>query len=202
MGPTSFWELVKNNPEWVGVVTSVIFAVVTAVILGWQVFVMQRQERNSSRHEETQNNLLQLQLEHEFVRLLNAERERILELAKELKLSSDCFMNAPISVNNHWNKLKNTAYELNERLSVLDLRAYSGSYGKWYFDLNDYVDALLKAVVQDTDTMAEGDVRLRVMDLLRTSANTHKLIDIQLAIESAIRMEVFGFEQKWNAALK
>src|ERR1700722_13431102 len=68
MHEMSKWEFVLNNPEWVAVFASAVFAVFTIVVIVWQVGVMKAQVRvmvwqgrNSSRHESIQNRLIQSQ---------------------------------------------------------------------------------------------------------------------------------------------
>ena len=74
MHEMSFWELIKNSPEWIGVFANIVFALVTIGVLIWQVRVMRWQGRNSERNERIQNRLIRLQHEHEWVVRLNAER--------------------------------------------------------------------------------------------------------------------------------
>jgi hypothetical protein len=169
--------------------------------------VMRWQARNSSGHEETQNNLLRLQIEHEFVTLLNAERETILKLVYELNLVSQG-LQRQLSTSDeiHWYKLQNTGYELDERLRILDSRTYSGPYGGWYLQLQQYVKDVLDAVTQDRKVRDEPDLAgptpsHRTRGLLKAADEKNDPIDIRLSIERAIRMEVEDFKDKWVAAL-
>src|SRR5438477_13174839 len=97
MQPMSFWELVERSPEWLTLLANVIFALVTTGVLVWQVRVMkwqgrlmESQGRNSARHERTQNSLFRLQLEHELLVRLNAERQRLRELTEGLQIVAGC----------------------------------------------------------------------------------------------------------------
>src|SRR5271154_3817779 len=104
MEPMSFGQLVENNPEWVGVFASALFAIVTIGVIIWQVFVMKAQVRvmkwqvrSSARHERTQNRLIRLQHEHEWVFRKNQEREQILKLARKLHLAAGCLKETPMA---------------------------------------------------------------------------------------------------------
>jgi hypothetical protein len=204
MEPMSFWQLVKNTPEWMGVFATSLFAVITIIILIRQVIVMRWQGRNSDRHERLQNTLLRLQLEHEFVLLLNAEREKILKLMYELSLFSGAFeMQESIITTIDWTKLQDTAYELDQRLRILDSRTYTDAYGSWYSQLRQYVDDVLNVVIEDNKLRNEqGNPSHYRKGLLQAANYKNNPINIRLGIETAIRMAVSEFKDKWDAALK
>src|SRR5580698_514380 len=90
MEPVSFWQLVENSPEWVGVLVNALFALVTITIIGLQVRVMIWQGRNSEQHERIQNRLIKLQHEHSWLLRLNAEREQLLVSGRKLHLAVRC----------------------------------------------------------------------------------------------------------------
>lgn len=74
MKPT--WiHTIAHNPEWMAVFASSVFAFFTVVVIVWQVRVMIWQGKNSDRHERTQNRLLRLQFEREWMERKNAQRE-------------------------------------------------------------------------------------------------------------------------------
>jgi hypothetical protein len=145
MEPMSFWQLVMNSPEWVGVFANVIFASTTIGVVIWQVRVMKAQVRvmkwqgrNSVRHERIQNKLIRLQHEHEWLLSLNAEREKILKLSRKLHLRAVSLKEADsIADQLNWEELQDTVYELSERLRIVDVRFYTD---KWCPTLILYVD--------------------------------------------------------------
>lgn len=207
MHEMSFWELIKNSPEWVGVFANALFALVTIVVVVWQVLVMKWQGRNSERHERTQNRLIRLQHEHEWVLRLNVEREQVLKLARELHLATGCLRQEnSIADKNSWEKVQDLAYELRDRLSIFDLRAYSGAYDSWYPRLIEYVDSIVMIIIDDgkfdsTYGTADGAPNLTTRKALREGDKHHDPIHIFLDIEASIRMEFFEFKAKWDAEL-
>ena len=205
------WEFVLNNPAWVGVLASVIFGVFTIIVIVCQVRVMKAQVRvmvwqgrNSGRHEQIQNKLIQsqnrlfrLQTEHSWLQILNAERSEILELTHKLHLAAACLKNPPTSADeSHWNEVQDTVDELNERLSTLDLAVYSGHYDQWFLSLSNYVDAILKAVISDPSVVLPAP---ETVQALQDAEKVHNPIGIILDLRSAIRMEFFEFKSKWDA---
>jgi len=202
MEPMTFWQLVKNNPEWAGVIASTIFAFFTVLVIVWQVCVMIWQGLNSERNERIQNRLIRLQHEHEWVRQKNQERKQILKLARELHLAAGCLKETPAENDRHsWQELQDAVYELNERLQILDLSVYSGSYDQWYFTLHAYVDALLKAVIEDEPSDSTYAPNPLTRAALKDAEDQHNPTKIFLDLEAAIRMEYFEFKEKWDAVL-
>lgn len=207
MHEISFWELVKNSPEWVGVFANALFALVTIGVVVWQVRVMKWQGRNSERHERTQNRLIRLQHEHEWMLRINAEREQFLRLGRKLHLAAGCLRLKPsIADKVTWEQVQDTAFELRDRLRILDLRAYSGLYDSWYPRLETYVDAVVRAVIEDrkfdsTYDTADGTPNQATRKTLMEMDESHKPINIFLDIEVAIRMEFFEFKGRWDAEL-
>jgi hypothetical protein len=214
MEPMSFWQLVENSPEWVGVFANALFAVVTIGVVIWQVCVMkaqvrvmQWQGRNSARHERLQNRLLRLQHEHEWLLRLNAEREQLLKLARKLHLAA---YGLKVTQSNadalNWQEVQDTAYELASRLEILDIAAFTGKNDNWYPNLTRYVDAVQQAVVEDSKfnkTYSEkpDSPNLSTRKALQAAAERYEPIKIFLDLESAIRMEFFDFKSKWDTAL-
>jgi len=210
-------EFLLNNPEWVAVFASAVFAVFTIIVIIWQVFVMKEQVRvmiwqgrTSARHEsrqnrliESQNRLIRFQFEHERMQILNAERALLLKLGRKLHLAACCLKETPSESDGiFWEEVTDTVRELNARLSTLDVGAYTGGYDEWFFHLKDYVDSLLRAVIDDRShpPIAPGVYPARAT--VATLAEADKRCDpikIFLEIETAIRMEFFEFKQKWDA---
>jgi hypothetical protein len=207
MEPMTFWQLVENNPEWVGVFANTLFAIVTIIVIVWQVLVVRKQGRDSARREEIQNRLLRLQHEHEWVLRKNQEREQLLKLARDLDLAAGCLEEkSSVGDSISWQRLQDTAYELDKRLSILDVATYSGAYDQWFFSLKDYVDAVLQVMRDDESFDRKYDVagdtpNLTSRKALKEVAKRCEPVKIFLDLEAAIRMESFEFKQKWDAEL-
>jgi hypothetical protein len=207
MEPMSWAELVKNNPEWAAVIVSGVFAAITILVLAWQVFVMIWQGRNSERHERIQNRLIRLQHDHEWLQLLNGERKEILNQVRKLHLRAASIKEAesvgdPIT----WDELRETAYALHDRLRILDLATYAGEYDQWYPALEEYVEAILKAIIEDGHfndryKLMGGSPNLATRKLLAELNERCEPLKISLDLEAAIRMEFFGFKEKWDTLL-
>lgn len=207
MEPMSFWQLVKNTPEWVGVFASSLFAIVTTAVVIWQIRVMKWLGRNSDRHERIQNRLIHLQHEHEWIIQKNREREQILVMARKLHLAANCLKLEPSRGNAVlWGEVQDTARELDARLRILDVSTYTGSYDQWFPSLEEYVGAIQKAVIADwefnnmnhRENLVPNESTIKALKALD---DFHKPNSIFLEIETAIRMEFFEFKQRWDAAL-
>jgi hypothetical protein len=196
MQEMSFWQVVVNSPEWVGVFASTLFAIVTISVVIWQVRVMVRQ-----------NKLIQLQHEHEWLVLSNEGREQVLNLARKLHHFAGYFEEKPKKSGQHfWENMQDTAYELRERLQTLDVSAYSGEYDNWFPRLTEYVDTLLIAVGNDyefkTTYNVEGGIpSISTRDAIKGANEKYKPVQIVLDLQSAIRMEFLEFKDKWASAL-
>jgi len=204
----SFWQLVKNSPEWVAVLANALFAVITIGVIVWQVLVMRWQGRISERHESIQNRLIRLQHEHEWLLRLNAEREKILALARKLHLVAGCLRERQQAGDVlNWEELQDRVFELSERLRILDARAYSGAYdSKWSVTLTCYVNAVLKAVTDDgkfnaTYAQTNAIPNQSTRKALKEANDEYKPTGILLDLETAIRMEFLDFKDKWDAEL-
>jgi hypothetical protein len=207
----SFWQLVENSPEWVGVFANALFAATTIVVIIWQVCVMKAQTRVmrlqvramrwqghlSARHEGIQNRLTHLQLEREWVFHKNREREQLLKLARKLHLAAGCLEQPSGGNKLIWEEVQDTVHELSERLRILDVVIYSGEYGMWFPSLSEYVAAVLDAVIGDSDEIPNLSTR----KAMKAAEDRYKPINIFLDLEAAIRMEFFDFKNKWDAAL-
>jgi len=184
MQEMSFWQLVENSPEWVGVFANALFAIVTIYVVYRQVRVM-----------EWQNNLIRLQHEHERLLRLNEGREQLLKLARKLHRDGSYFKEKPQNGDQRfWGEVQDTAEELNARLSTLDVSAYSGQYDNWFPRLTGYVDAVLKAVIAEyefktTYSVNDGIPSLSTRTALKDANKEHSPINIVLDLEAAIRMD-------------
>jgi hypothetical protein len=203
MQPMSLWQLFLNNPEWASVFSSAIFSVMTIGVIIWQVRVMKSQERvmkSQGRLMNIQNQSIRLQHEHEWVIQKNREREQLLKLARDLHLAAGCLREESSDVDHlHWEQVQDTVHELSARLNILDLAVFSSSYDGWFFNLKCYVDAILKAVIDDAPSTETPNVSTR--KALKEADDRYKPISIFLDLETAIRMEFFDFKNKWDAAL-
>lgn len=197
MEPMSFWQLVLNNPEWAGLIANAIFAITTIGVIIWQVLVMKWQGHNSERHERIQNRLIRLQHEHEWALRKNQEREQLLKLGRKLHLDAGCLQRPSDSDSLIWEEMRDTLYELDSRLRVLDVATFTGEYDYWFVGLKEYVDAVLKAVLEEP-SQSPGPLTRKA---LHDAEQQYKPINIFLDLEGSIRMELFDFKSKWDAAL-
>lgn len=195
MQEMTFWQVILNSPEWVGVLANILFATVTIGVVIWQVRVMKRQ-----------NSIIRLQHEHEWLLRLNAEREQILKLCRKLHLAiGGIALKEKKTDALRWEQTQDTAFELNARLNTMDSSAYTDENGNWFPRLQAYVDSVLKVVGEDyqfKNTYALDDAipSESTRKALRDSENKHNPITISLALESAIRMAFFDFNAKWDSS--
>lgn len=212
MQPMSLSQLILNNPEWMGVFANALFAVITIGVITWQgcmmraqvrvmalqVRVMRWQGRLSARHERIQNRLIRLQHEHEWVLQRNREREQLLKLGRDLHLTAGCLREKSSTADHlHWEQLQDTIHELHSRLNILDVAVFSSENDGWFFNLKGYVDAVLKAVIDENSETPNLSTRKALKD----ADDAYKPINIFLDLEAAIRMEFFDFKNKWDDAL-
>jgi hypothetical protein len=197
MHPMSLWQLLLNNPEWVAVFASSLFSLVTVIVIIWQVSVMIWQGRTSARHERTQNQLIRLQHEHEWVWQKNRERGQILELTRKLHSAVAPLLDEKSFEGITWGDALEAGHELNARLSILDVTAI-GFYDQWFPKLEQYVGAVLKAIIEEPNIgYPSPETRKKLADAQKQG----NPIALTLEIETAIRMEFFEFKQKWDALL-
>jgi hypothetical protein len=200
METMSLWRLILNNPEWIAVFASVIFAIATLNVMIWQV-------RVSTRHERIQNRLIRLQHEHSWMLQLNEERETLLNLARKLHLAAGCLKSKhSISDPLHWTEVVHTTYELDSRLKILDMDAFTGENDNWFPNLTRYVEAVLKAIVDDsrfyeTFELPSDSPNLTTRKALKDAEQRYEIIKVFLDLEGAIRMEFFDFKKKWDSLM-
>jgi hypothetical protein len=199
----SFWQVVENSPEWVGVIANTLFAAVTICVVIWQGIVMVRQNTIMNR----QNRIMQLEHEHDWLLHSNDARQQVLSLARKLHRVAGCFKETVQRTDQHfWEELQDTAYELKERLQTLDVSAWSGASDNWFPRLLLYVDAVLEAVAADykfkgTYTVGDGGPSLSTRKAFQEANKEHEPIKALLDLQAAIRMEFSDFKDKWAAAL-
>jgi hypothetical protein len=155
MHEMSKWEFILNNPEWVSVFASAVFALVTAYIIWRQKVVMEQQVEVtnklgeiSARHERLQNRLLKLQHEHEWLTAMNMKREAILKTATKLHIDMLYIMANHRLGRDHemWSSLLAMRSELKLQLEILDTAAYSTLKTGWYAQLLAWADALFAII--------------------------------------------------------
>jgi flagellar motor switch/type III secretory pathway protein FliN len=214
MEPMSFWQLVENSPEWVTAIAAVLLAIVTSIVIYCQLRVMKGQARvmrfqatvlkwqarQSVRLQRAQNALIRLQHEHEWARLNNQERDQILKSARKLHIAVRCLLiEAPSSAEPlHWDELRDAVHELNARLNILDIATFAEDYDPWFFSLKEYVDEVLKAVIEEPNIQAPGP---ETKKKLEDADKRHNPIKIASDIEIAIRTELSNFKMKWHDLL-
>ena len=207
MQPVSLWHLVWSSPEWVAVFANALFAAVTIGVIIWQVRVMIWQGHVSERHERMQNRLIQLQHEHEWVFRLNEERAQLLKLASKLHLAASCLKETESAGDPaNWEELQGAAYELDSRLRILDVAAWTGANDAWHANLEGYVEAVLQAVIDDFDFnrkfgLTTNSPNPSTRKALKDAEQRFEIIKVFLALEGAIRMEFLDFKNKWDASL-
>jgi hypothetical protein len=132
--------LVENSPEWAGVFTTGLFAIMTSAVVYGQHLVMEAQLRVmvwqgklSARRERAQNRLLRLRHEQEWVWRNDQERDQLLKLGAKLRVSVGCSLNqSPRSLEpQFWTDIQETAYDLDRRLSVLDVATFAREHDRW-----------------------------------------------------------------------
>ena len=198
-------EFILNNPEWVGVLASAIFAFFTICVIIWQVIIMIVQGRRSDRRQRVQNNLIRYQIARDGVQQRNQERSEILKLASRLKFAAFSLRrNATSTDEENWESVQNTAFELDGLLKILDIATYSMPYDQWYFALEDYVEAVIQAVNGDVElhpifkapyNLPAPPTRIELELAFERYDPTKIILDIQ----AAIRMEFFDLKNMWDA---
>jgi hypothetical protein len=132
--------LVENTPEWVGVFTTGLFAIITSAVVYGQHLVMEAQLRVmvwqgklSARRERAQNRLIRLHHEQEWVWRNDQERDQLLKLGPKLRVSVGCSLNqSPSSLEpQFWADIQETAYDLDRRLSALDVATFAREHDRW-----------------------------------------------------------------------
>jgi hypothetical protein len=163
------------------------------------------QARSSHRNDQTQNRLLRLQHEHEWILRRNQAREQLLKSVDKLKSAVGCLKDhRSRSAPEHWYTVQDTAYELESRLSVLDHTTYTGMYDDWYPSLREYVEAITEVVVSDSEypqRESSGWPAAETVEALTAINKRCNPTNIYLSLETAIRMEFVDFKTKWDALL-
>lgn len=206
--PVHLGDPASVSPEWVGVIASALFACVTIGVIVWQVFVMKAQVRvmtwqakSSARHEQTQNRLIRLQHEHEWLLENNKVRRELLEMTRKLaRLATPEF---PWAAGSDWDDLQSAVFELNDRLHTLDVASFLGPNDQWFFSLKAYVEAVLTAVLEDKNYEHVAGVGIPAPETEKSLADANEKSDpisIGLDLEKAIRLELFDFKNRWDAA--
>jgi hypothetical protein len=153
MHEESFWTLVKSSPEWVGVIASSLFALVTtgiiwrqkiamekqvevtreqgiaaATIMKQQADIMKQQGEVSAEHQRIQNGILRLQHEHDWLNAYNAKREEILRSATRLHILILGIVNEPpppFSDAQQWGELLQARSAMKFQMDLLDVAGFT-----------------------------------------------------------------------------
>lgn len=204
MHEMSFWELVKNSPEWVSALATVVFGLVSAGIILWQVLLMRKQGNTAARLLAQQNLLIRWQHEHEWIYERNRVRQELRDLTQRISLAAYGLKGECGSTDSkNWERLFDVAHELSLRLSALDLAVYSTPYDTWYEPLDAYVEGVLMVVGKNAEfTQKHGtdasEPTLSVLKEIEELTKAANPIKIQLDIENSIRMDFLDFKQKWD----
>jgi len=211
-------QLLKDNPEWASLCATVLFAIITTVII-WrqkcvmeaQVKIMKWQAKNSVRHETQQNKLLEAQnrliemqnrvfrFQFEYSRLneINHERRELLKMAQQIYEDASFVVgDAPHSPTEakDYARLRESAGELDFRLKTLNVPV-RGREGEVWFDLlATYLTEVMKTLLLDVNQHPSAETKKRLK-----SANeffTGKYVTN--AIESAIVLESNSLHKIWD----
>jgi len=202
MHEMSWTEIIKDNPEWVAVIASSVFAFVTVAVIIWQVCVMIWQGKNSDRHERAQNRLLKLQFEREWLERANTQREELLALVREL-FATTLGLHTGVTTGDpeRLNRVETGARELDRRLAKLDVAVYSGPYNPdWFFPLKGYTEATLKITLEDENYEREY-MQFPAKESVEALWAANKQFDpaqIIVDLEKAIRMTFMDFKDQWD----
>lgn len=203
----SIWEFLLNNPEWVTVFTSVLFAIVTACII-WrqkcimeqQVEVMRRQGENSAHHERMQNRMFQLQHEHEWLSALNVKREAILKTATELHIKA-LYLESEPTINDRtvWGEFQAHRAELRLQMEILDVAAYTKDKDGWYEKLAAWSTEIFRVITENFKTESPELPTTATRRALEAAETTYKPVAAIYALQLIIKHDTEAFKKKWDA---
>ena len=208
MHEMSVWEFLLNNPEWVTLFATILFATVSTYII-WcqknimkqQVLLMQQQGEKSLQHERTQNVLFTLQHEHDWLASMNGQREAILKTAKRLHINTLFSSHEPTVVDAQaWREVQTLRSELKLQLEVLDFAAYSPLKNDWYAQLMAWVDALLPIIGDDLKARASSFSVNPTESARKAISNLEKTLNPVAAIralQGVIKDSSEAFKTKW-----
>jgi hypothetical protein len=198
----TWMHTLAHNPEWMAVFASSVFAFVTVCVIVWQVRVMIWLGQHSDRHERTQNRLLKLQFEREWLERTNAQREELLAMLRELHTFTLGLHTGPtIGDPEKWDRIRTGIWELDRRLVKLDIAVYSGPHdADWFFPLKDYTERVFAITLEDKNYRREH-MKFPAKETVETLWATNeecKPAAIALSLEKAIRMTFFDFKDQWD----
>jgi hypothetical protein len=189
------WEWVLNNPEWVNVLTTSLFAAFTIGIIATQAIL-------SNHAQQRQNMLLQYQLEYARMRSLNIVREEVLALVSKLRR---CLSLVKLGSGEGlgWDDMREAVYDLIDKVNSLDASIYSGYYDGWCGTLRGYMDDVFEAVKNDSDV--DGGTgpcpTAATLAAFDEAESKWSPLDIAVEIKTAIRMSGNVFYEKWSGLL-
>jgi hypothetical protein len=84
--------------------------------------------------------------------------------------------------------------------------AFTGENDNWFPNLTRYVEAVLKAVIDDsrfyeTFELPSDSPNLTTRKALKDAEQRHEIVKVFLDLEGAIRMEFFDFKTKWDSLM-
>jgi hypothetical protein len=209
MHEMSKWEFFLNNPEWVSVFASAVFAIVTVYIIWRQKVAMEQQVevtkklgQASARHERLQNRLIKLQHEHEWLTAMNIKREAILKTATKLHIDMLYIMgNHRLGRDNEiWSSLLASRSELKLQLEILDTAAYSTLKSGWYEQLGVWANALFAIIGEDFKTsQTPGFPTELTRKALTEMENSLNPVSAIYALQLTIKESTMEFSKKWDA---
>ena len=189
-------EWVLKHPEWVSLLATSLFAIITICIICWQAIV-------STRAQRRQNNLLQYQLEYARMQSLNVVRGEVLALLSKLRTCLGLVKQS--SDEGWWNDMQDAFYDLYDKTSTLDSSMHRGYYDGWYASLDGYMDDMFEAVVNDSRSEGRTErgkcptgTTVKAFDAAESKWNPS---NIALEIKTAIRMTASVFHEKWSDLL-
>lgn len=217
----SFWKLTGDNPEWLSAFAAVLFGIVTGLLIYCQVRVMKAQTRimrfqaklmrwqghQSSRIQRSQNLLVRLQHEHEWMLENNKERRELLKLARKLHSAASSLKGKPQSGDEtRWGEVIDTVLELRSRLQTSDVASFTGTHDEWIAPLSVYIKAVEDAVLANADfnkrqRLTSDSPTLTARAALSNAAAQYDVLKTFSDMERAIRMELWDFKEKWDTVL-
>jgi hypothetical protein len=204
-------EFIVNNPEWVTVLTSSLFAIVTLCIIWRQKSVMQQQAQimvqqkeimrvqaeTSARHERQQNRLIQLQHEHDWLTALNVKREEVLATAEKLHIDTLFVINGPFVTDmKGWSDLQHGRAKLKLQLDVLDVAAYLENKDDWHAQLMNWCAALFNVISEDYKVNKSGTPTMATRVALKELDKVQVPTKAMVAIRKAIRTDTDTFKKR------
>lgn len=222
-------QLIKNSPEWVGVIASSLFAAITAIIIWRQKRAMDRQVNVtrelgeatnrilmhqteilrlqgeiSAQHQRTQNVILRLQHEHDWLTAYNARREKLLRTVTTLHTLILTIVGTPAyDARGTWSEFLQCRSDMKSQLDLLDAAAFTKETTGWYAELQSWNAELFKIITNYFDTTSTpgypSDTEQQSLKELEHKLNPIRTI---YALQRAIQNDTEEFKKRWEAEVK